>query len=281
MKKLIKRLISGVFIIALASTMMFTVKEIGVVVNNEPIVIEALGSDGDQGSTYVPPAPVKPTTPSKVYRYTNPIKVKGKTNKIDYKKLSNKSQTISKKKAFTISKAKGTVTFSKKSGNKKITISKKGVITVKKGLKAGKYKFKAKVRASGNTYYKSATKTVSVTIKVTPAENPIAVSGKSVTVKGDDVVTANKVVGRKSAIWLKAAEGDVSYKKTSGPKKITVDSDTGSLTVKKGIAPGEYTVKVKVTAEGTNNYKEGSDTAEVKITVTEPTPPETEDTPAE
>ena len=51
MKKHIKRLISGAFIIVLASAMLLTVKEIGMVVNNEPVVIVALGSDGDASTT--------------------------------------------------------------------------------------------------------------------------------------------------------------------------------------------------------------------------------------
>ena len=59
----------------------------------------------------------------------------------------------------------------------------------------------------------------------------------------------------------------------SHKEMITVDPASGSITVGKGITPGEYTVKVKVTAKGTNNYKAGSGTAEVKISVTEPTPP--------
>ena len=42
----------------LASAMLFTVKEIGVVVNNEPVVIEALGSDGGSGSTNVNSIPI-------------------------------------------------------------------------------------------------------------------------------------------------------------------------------------------------------------------------------
>ena len=282
MNKHIKRLVSGAFIVVLASAMLFTVKEIGVVVNNEPVVIEALGSDGGSGSTNVNPAPVKPVIkPSKPVKKENPITVKGKTNKIDYKKLSKKSKIVSQKKAFTISNAQGAVTFSKKSGNKKITISKKGAITVKKGLKAGKYKFVVNVNAAGNASYKSATKIATVIINITPSKNPITVAGKSLTVAGDDVVSADKVIATKSAVKIKGAQGKLSYKKTSGSKLITVDPANGSITVSKGITPGEYTVKVKVTAKGTNNYKAGSGIAEVKISVTESTPPAPEDTPAE
>ena len=250
----------------LISAMLFTATEIGVVINHDPVVLEALGSDGDSGGsvdTYVPPA-----------KSANPIKVKAKTYKIDYKKLLKKNQTISKNNAFIISNAKGSVSFTKKSGNKKITISKKGVITVKKGLKAGKYSLKVSVKASGNSSYKAATRTVSVTIKVITAENPIIVSGNTVTVSGDALAAGTLTVARNDAIVVKNAKGTLSYKKISGPELITVDSSSGSITIGTGLVAGTYNVKIKVTAAGTKNYKKGSETADVDIVVTEPTPAE-------
>ena len=93
----------------------------------------------------------------------NPMTVKTKT--ITAKAKSDTS--FAKSKAFTISKAQGSVSFKKSSGDKKITITKAGKITVKKGLKTGKtYKFKVKVTAAGNSNYKSGSKTATVKIKV-------------------------------------------------------------------------------------------------------------------
>ena len=43
--------------------------------------------------------------------------------------------------------------------------AKTGKITVKKGLKKGTYKLKIKVNAAGNSAYKAARKTITVTIK--------------------------------------------------------------------------------------------------------------------
>lgn len=92
----------------------------------------------------------------------NTLTAKGKTVKVK----KNKKTVIKKAKAFTIKNAQGAVTFKKSSGNKKITVAKNGKITVKKGLKKGTYKVKIKVTAAGNSSYKAATKTVTVTIKV-------------------------------------------------------------------------------------------------------------------
>ena len=57
----------------------------------------------------------------------------------------------------------------KKSAKKNITFNAKtGKITVKKNTKKGTYKLKVKVTADGNQNYKSAGKTVTVTVKVKP-----------------------------------------------------------------------------------------------------------------
>jgi hypothetical protein len=72
-------------------------------------------------------------------------------------------------KTFTIkataSKEQGTAQFKKVKGNAKITISSAGKVTVKKGLKAGKYTLKYKVRVKATTNYK-ATKYAQKTIKI-------------------------------------------------------------------------------------------------------------------
>ena len=74
---------------------------------------------------------------------------------------------IFKKSIKFIKKGKGAISYKKASGNKKIIVNKKnGKITVKKGLKKGTYKVKVKVTAAGNSSYKAATKTVTVTVKV-------------------------------------------------------------------------------------------------------------------
>ena len=107
-------------------------------------------------------------TYSKTYnKAANTLTVKAKSPTVKYVSLKKKNQTLDVKKALTVSKAKGTVTYAKASGNKKITVNKKtGKITVKKGLKKGTYTVKIKVNAAGNSTYKSKAKTVAVKIKV-------------------------------------------------------------------------------------------------------------------
>lgn len=86
--------------------------------------------------------------------------------------LKKKKQSI--KKAVTVKKAQGTVTYIKvKSGTtakiyNKITVNKKnGNITLKKGTYSkGTYNIRVKITAAGNANYKSSSKTVTVKIKV-------------------------------------------------------------------------------------------------------------------
>ena len=76
--------------------------------------------------------------------------------------------TFTAKKAFTVKKNQGKVTYKKASGNSKITVSKAGKVTVKKGLKKGKtYSIKVKVTAAGNANYKKGTKTATLKVKIT------------------------------------------------------------------------------------------------------------------
>lgn len=107
---------------------------------------------------------VKSKVKIKVVKKTNPIKVKGKTVQAS----AYGTSTFDKGKILTITKAKGKLTFTKKSGDKKIYINKKtGKLTVQSGLSAGKtYSVKIAVKAAGNKTYKSATKTVTVKVKV-------------------------------------------------------------------------------------------------------------------
>lgn len=100
-----------------------------------------------------------------ITKAANPIVAKAKAKKLAAK--SKKATTIKTAKAFKISKAQGKVTYKKSSGNKRITVSKKGVVTIKKGLKPATYSVKVKVTAAGNTNYKSASKIVTLKIKVT------------------------------------------------------------------------------------------------------------------
>ena len=102
----------------------------------------------------------------KINKAANPMTVKGKTAAVKYSAVKKKAQTVAAKNAFTVSKAQGKVTYKKTGGNKNITVSSAGKLTVKKGLKKGSYPVKVKVTAAGSGNYKSASKTVTTTVKV-------------------------------------------------------------------------------------------------------------------
>ncbi len=107
------------------------------------------------------------TATYKIAKAANPVKVTAKTATVKYSALKKKAQTLKAAKIMTIKKAEGAVTYKKVSGNKSITIDKKtGKVTIKKGLKKGTYSVKIKVTAAGNANYKSATKTITIKIKV-------------------------------------------------------------------------------------------------------------------
>ena len=100
-----------------------------------------------------------------------------------------------------------------------------------------------------------------VTEKATQ-ELSIAVATKSVKVK--KVKTKKRTV---KALTVKKNKGKVTYKKTGGSKKLTVNASTGKITVKKGTKKGTYKVKVRVKAAATDSYAASSTIVTVKVKV--------------
>ena len=65
-------------------------------------------------------------------------------------------------------KGKGKLSYTKAKGKKGISVNKKtGAVTVKKGLSAGAYKVKVKIKAAGDRHYKAAAKSATFKITVT------------------------------------------------------------------------------------------------------------------
>ena len=91
------------------------------------------------------------------------------TKTVSYAKVKAGAQTVA---PITVTKAQGTKSFAvtkwttaKAKGY--FTVSKAtGKVTAKKGTPKGTYKFQVKVTAKGNSNYKSASKTVTVTVIV-------------------------------------------------------------------------------------------------------------------
>ena len=104
------------------------------------------------------------------------------------------------------------------------------------------------------------------TFQIVKAANPMTAKGKTATVKYSAVKKKTQTIAAKNAFTVSKAQGKVSYKKSSGNKKITVSS-AGKVTVKKGLKKGSYPVKVKVTAAGNASYKKGSKTVTVTVKI--------------
>ncbi|SFQ33294.1 hypothetical protein SAMN02910358_01645 [Lachnospiraceae bacterium XBB1006] len=81
-------------------------------------------------------------------------------------KVAAGTTKLSAKKAFTVKKAVGKVTYKKLSGSKKLSVSKSGELKIKKGSKAGKYILTLRVKAKGNKNYKAKSTKVKLTVIV-------------------------------------------------------------------------------------------------------------------
>ena len=128
-------------------------------------------------------------------------------------------------------------------------------ITPSKSVNAGTYT----VRLEGNGNYEGVAK---ATYKINKASNPIKLKAKTVKIKHKKLKKTSKSVKRANAFTVSKAKGTLSYKLVSAKKKgknfktkFKVDTKTGKITVKKGTKKGTYSVKVKVKAKGTSNFK--------------------------
>jgi hypothetical protein len=73
-------------------------------------------------------------------------------------------------------------------------------------------------------------------------------------------------IKRTLAFNVQKANGTVTYKKTSGPKKITV-TKAGKIKIKKGLKKRTYKVKVNLKAAGDKNHYSETKNVTVKVRV--------------
>ena len=74
--------------------------------------------------------------------------------------------------------------------------------------------------------------------------------------------------GQPVIAFSKKGQGTLTYVKSSGNKKITINKKTGKVTVAKGLKKGTYVVKVKIKAAGNANYAASAyKTVKVKILI--------------
>lgn len=103
----------------------------------------------------------------KIVKAANPMKASSVAKTVKVSKTKKASAELSG--AVRVSGAKGTVTYAKvaQGSAKQLTVRKSsGKVTLAKGTPKGTYKLKVKVTAKGNSGYKAASKTVTVTVKV-------------------------------------------------------------------------------------------------------------------
>ena len=99
------------------------------------------------------------------------------------------------------------------------------------------------------------------------AANPLLVTKSDAALKYSALKKKAQKIARTKVVTIRNSKGTVTYKKKSGNKKITVNSKTGKITVKKGLKKGSYKIKYKVIAAGTKYYKRGAKTVSVKINI--------------
>ena len=97
--------------------------------------------------------------------------------------------------------------------------------------------------------------TVKATFKINKAVNPLSIKAKTVKVKFSTLKKKKQVLAVSKVIkFTKKGQGTLTYVKSSGNKKITINKKNGKVTVKKGLKKGTYKVKVKIKAAGNANY---------------------------
>ena len=116
--------------------------------------------------------------------------------------------------------------------------------------------------------------TIEASFNIIKEDEPVVVVKKKqpMTVKPVSKIVSFKKLKKKAqvvkgALIVKNNKGNVSYKKISGSKKLTINKKTGRITVKKKTKKGTYKIRVKVTAAGDSLFKAGSRTVTVKIRV--------------
>ena len=70
-----------------------------------------------------------------------------------------------------------------------------------------------------------------------------------------------------SAVRVSGAKTRLTYKKLSGSKKLSINKKTGKIKVKKGTGKGTYSIKLRVRAAGSDDYRKAEKTLTVKIRV--------------
>ena len=109
------------------------------------------------------------------------------------------------------------------------------------------------------------TGTIQKSFAITRAGQSLTVKTPSKSVKRSKVKKKAQTVS--GAVKVSGASGTVAYKKLSGSSKLSIDSSSGEVTVKKGAPKGKLSIKVRVSAAATANRTAATKTVTVTVTV--------------
>ena len=110
--------------------------------------------------------------------------------------------------------------------------------------------------------------TITVPFKITKKTNTLKAAGKTAKVKFKKLRKKKQKLSVAKVITFNSkGQGTLSYKKVSGSKKITINTKTGKVTVKKGLKKGTYKVKVTITARGSSIYASAAKSVTFKVKV--------------
>ena len=202
----------------------------------------------------------KETAPCGAEQPAQPLSVSASAKSVGYADVKKAAQTFS---LITVSGNEGELSYEKTNGDEELSIdAASGMVKMKKGTAAGTYKATVAVTAAETEKYLAVTESVEVTVKVTKADQPMKASAKAQKVKYSK--SKQTITG---AITVKNNEGKVTYAKKSGSRYLSIASKTGKITIAKKTPKGKYSIKVNVKAAGDDNYKAGTKTVTVKVTV--------------
>ena len=90
--------------------------------------------------------------------------------------------------------------------------------------------------------------------------NPMTVKPRTATVRYSKLKKRTQYLRRDKVLTIKKKKGRLSFEKKKGNRKITIDSSTGKVKVKKGLKKGKYRIRVKVKDKGNDDFKSKSKT---------------------
>ena len=110
------------------------------------------------------------------------------------------------------------------------------------------------------------TGTITKKFIINKAKQKITVKTKQVNLKAKTLKKKQKKIKLSKVIKIKKAKGNITYKKIQGHKNISVNKK-GTITIAKGTKKGVYKVRIKLTADGNDNYKKTSVKFNVRIRI--------------